>query len=352
MKKLIKHRTAIDEIDRQLVSLLQKRMDVVTEIGKLKRQKRAKIYQAQREKRIVAQLLQQVDHPVLKEKLPGLYNDIFTLSRITQALSHKVKPPFTKIAVIGLGLLGGSLCKAIKLQNPAIKIVSIKREDSDSRSARESGLVDHEYRSFKVLLRHVDLIILASPLSTITEVAQKITKAAQKREKKLIVMDVASVKAKINQYFQQNSNSKLEFVSTHPMAGKEKSGISNSEATLFVHRPWIIVPHDQNCKHTISKIKSLISLVGGVPRTLAPQNHDKKVALISHLPALLSKAYLDFILDHDKSSIKFAGPGFQSFTRLAHDNPAMQFEIKRYNKNYIQKYLNLWIRYMRKGREL
>jgi prephenate dehydrogenase len=162
----------------------------------------------------------------------------------------------------------------------------------------------------------------------------------------LVVIDVSSVKEEIVHIFAGLTNKSIEFVGTHPMAGKERGGFAHSEPTLFVNKPWIITPHHKNRSETLDAVNELILFCGAIPIVLNADTHDHQVALISHLPALLARSYFSFVSDTAPESLAVAGPGFKSFTRLAHDNSAMHAEIYRSNEKLIQHYLKLWLEHL------
>jgi prephenate dehydrogenase len=126
--------------------------------------------------------------------------------------------------------------------------------------------------------------------------------------------------------------------------------ILNLGATLFVNRSWIIVPHKENNSSGIESIKELVLFLGSKPICLEAKVHDQQVALISHVPSILSKSYLDFVNSIDPESLIISGPGFQTFTRLAHDNNEMSGEIAKYNQQVIHDYLDRWLEFLRKNR--
>lgn len=229
--------------------------------------------------------------------------------------------PFNHVAIVGVGLIGGSIHKALKLCDPTIKITLIDKKLSAEK--------------LKINLKGVELVILAMPLSDIIPTARSI-------ETELVVMDVGSVKEAITQEFEQLSSEKIEFVSTHPMAGKEKSGEAHSSHDLFDGKPWALIPHSKNKQGTLRKIFSFVECLNAKPLILTSREHDDYAALISHLPAILARNYHDFVKQVAPNALRLAGTGYESFTRLAHDNPVMRKEIESLNQAPIQNYLNLW----------
>lgn len=251
-----------------------------------------------------------------------------------------------QIGIIGLGLIGGSIAKALKKHVPNVVIGSLERECGDLQAAVKSGVVDTLFSSWEELIGWSQLIILASPLSTLSLCAWEIAKRCPER-KNLIVIDVGSVKKAVFPCFETWTQGPLEFLSTHPMAGKEKWGFENSDADLFQERCWILSPHSKNKDSTLEMISRLVCALGGQPTAIDPKEHDEQVALISHFPALLSCLLLKFVETKNKESLKLAGPGFQSMTRLSHDNPQMQKEIATFNRDELRKLLKLFLEFIR-----
>ncbi len=221
---------------------------------------------------------------------------------------------FKKIGIIGMGLIGGSIAKALE--------------------GKASLVFDEAIWSD---IKNLDAVILAVPISAILEIGERI--ASLKLDRPLAVLDVGSVKEPIALRFEEWTQSPIEFVATHPMAGKEKGGIEHSDKDLFQKAPWVITPHAKNTKAVLSKTEDLISSLGAFPLFMDAATHDKRAALISQLPYLLSKALLEFVRKTDPASLEMAGPGFHSMTRLADDNPSMRKEISRYNRENIDRCL-------------
>lgn len=342
MERLKKLRDRIDWLDTQIASLLNERMCAADEIGRIKRNHHEEVADQSREAHVLDQVENLVQHPILKENIANIYSEILYESRTAQRFLQSPSQPFRRIGVIGVGLMGGSLCKGIKTKDRAIQINALQHTSADAALAREGGWIDNIYSTMAELMQNCDLIIIASPLSTVIPIAEEIHLHSH-TVNKLIVMDISSVKREVGQAFEKLSSSSIEYISTHPMAGKDKPGFANSQATLFVDRPWIIVPHKKNTAAGMDNIQSLIRFLGGDPMCLEAADHDRQAALISHLPALLSKSYLDFVNTTCADSLMISGPGFQSFTRLAHDNEALRKEIAAHNQANIQAYLHQWV---------
>jgi len=342
MEQLKKLRDRIDWLDVQIASLLNERMRAADQIGKIKRLNHQEVADQSREKSVLSQVETVVQHPILKMNISNIYKEIMQESRIAQQFFQHLSQPYRRVGIVGLGLMGGSICKAIKTKDPSIEIGTLVQASEDVSPAREGGWIDREHATIEELLENSELIILASPISSIIPLAEKIKEKSGNVDK-LVVIDIAGVKEEIVKAYERLSCGRVEFISTHPMAGKEKSGFANSQATLFVNRTWVVVPHGNNTAGGLDSINELIRFLGAQPACLGAGQHDKQAALVSHLPGIISKSYFDFVNSHDPESMKIAGPGFESFTRLAHDNEEMREEIAKYNQQAIRDYLGQWL---------
>lgn len=345
MDKLKKLRERIDWLDTQIASLLDERMRAADQVGKIKRSIQQEVNDPSREQRVLNQVEMIVQHPILKANISNIYREIMQEARSAQLFFQHRSQPFRRIGIIGLGLIGGSICKGLKMKDATLEIGTLTHPSEDESLAREGGWIDHIYPTLTTLLHNSELIILASPLSTISGLAEKIKMDAQEIEN-LVIIDVASTKGEITELFEKLTCEKIEYISTHPMGGKERGGFVNSQATLFINRPWIVVPHQKNSPKGLKSIHDLILFLGATPLSLEANTHDTQVALVSHLPSILAKLYFDFVSSIEPESLKIAGPGFQSFTRLAHDNPEMRAEITIHNQQAIQDYLAKWLTHL------
>jgi prephenate dehydrogenase len=163
------------------------------------------------------------------------------------------------------------------------------------------------------------------------------------------VIDIGSVKGAISKQFESHTDGFLEFVATHPMAGKEKNGFENSDPNLFNGASWIVTPHARNTVEALNKVESLILTLGAQPFRMDPQDHDRKAALISHMPYLVSKALLAFVSAKDPAALMMGGPGFRSMTRLAYDNPEMWRDITQNNKENMARSLEEFAAFLREA---
>lgn len=249
-----------------------------------------------------------------------------------------------KIGILGLGLIGGSIAKALKEKMSGIDIASLERNCPDLQEAVSQKVVDHVFPSWKAFLAWSELVIIATPLPTLCPLAIEIAR----RGHKMLVIDVSSVKKEIVPCFEALTTEDLEFFSTHPMAGKEMQGFKSSQADLFQDCCWILSPHSKNTDKAIKTLQNLIITLGAKPVCISPEKHDRQAALVSHLPALLSRLLMRFVQSTDPESLELAGPGFKSMTRLSRDNPEMQSQIMALNQEEIAKQLTLFLEFIKR----
>jgi prephenate dehydrogenase len=244
-----------------------------------------------------------------------------------------------RISIIGLGLMGGSIAKGLKKRAPDCQIASLSADFADLHKAVQTQTVDIVFQTWEELIGWSDLIVLATPLSTLSGLAIEIGRRCNKR---LLVIDVGSVKKAVIPTFEAETRNDIEFLSTHPMAGKERWGFEQSDPDLFERCCWMVSPHAKNTPRAIQAVSKWIELFGAKPLLMSPEIHDKKVALISHLPALISRRLLDFVEAQDPEALQIAGPGFHSMTRLARDNPQLHSDIFAWNQEQIDELLKQW----------
>lgn len=241
---------------------------------------------------------------------------------------------YKKIGIIGLGLIGGSIAKRLKTNG--CEVYTIKSKSLDIKKAKK--WVKKIFSILDDLIQEIDLLVIATPLSTIIPIAKKI-----KATRPLLVVDVGSVKEQIVKEFCKLTRKNVEFLSTHPMAGSEKKGFEASDADLFEGAPWIVTPHRKNKSSLDAWIRSL----GAKPVSMSAKEHDEKIALISHLPALISILLLKFVKTQDPKSLRIAGPGFKSMTRLALGNQELIKDFFKLNTKNIQAIHRKWLKFIR-----
>jgi len=231
-----------------------------------------------------------------------------------------------RIAILGLGLMGGSLAMALRGQCAAV--FGIDRDLQTLELARQRQLVDRVSTEPAELLPAADVIILATPVNTILENLQTLP---EQHPGPAIVLDLGSTKAQIVAAMQQLPE-RFDPLGGHPMCGKEVSGLANADPRLFQEAAFAFTPLARTSPRARGFAKELAGILGAHPLWLNPQAHDRWVAATSHLPYLVSNA-LAFSTPAEAAPL--AGSGYRSATRLAQTSPAMMLDVLMTNRENI-----------------
>ena len=239
---------------------------------------------------------------------------------------------FKKVAVIGTGLIGGSIALAIKKNKLAKEVVGVSRHEKSLLAARKMGAIDKGSQDLSIV-RDADLVILAMPVKTILDIAPKVARVISG---KAIVCDVGSTK--------QDILSKLDklfpdFIGTHPMAGSEKRGMINASAILFKGSLCIITPGKNTNKLSLTKIKSLWLKLGARTECISASEHDKVVSLVSHLPHIAAFSLINSV---PEKFFKFAASGLKDTTRIAASDAEVWADIFFSNSKNVLESIKLF----------
>ena len=243
------------------------------------------------------------------------------------------------IGIISLGLIGGSILKGLNKTNK----YNLLAFSSNEKTKQELK----NYKNVIVIssleeLKQCSLVFICSPISKTVEQIQKISSFVNND---CIICDVASLK---NNIMQQCQNLPCKFISTHPMAGTEKTGFENSFEEMFNNAKWVIIQNNNQQENDINFVKEIICDLGAYPIITDEILHDKACALISHTPALISQALVCTLLNEDDEKIKelaktLASSGFRDTTRLAMSNKDMIRDMLDFNNENIKEALNAFI---------
>ncbi len=230
------------------------------------------------------------------------------------------KPLFEKVVIIGVGLIGGSLAKALVANQVVSLVVGVDQDTKDS---------------LPQVLEKAEVIILAVPPLQMEQVLQQISPFLVAD---MIITDVCSAKQKPIAWAKEHLNAYYErFVPAHPIAGSEKSGASYAGADLFQNKRLIITPTAETNQQAIDSVSQLWQRCGAVVTQMSPQLHDFLFAWVSHLPHVLAFALLDCIVQQAELPpyLEYVGAGFRDFTRIGRSNPVLWQEICAINREEI-----------------
>jgi prephenate dehydrogenase len=249
---------------------------------------------------------------------------------------------FNRVAIVGLGLIGGSIGLALQKAKAAQQVVGYDLGKGISNQARKIGAIDEPYSTLADAVRGAELIILATPVGAMRSLLQDIATTATPGA---VVTDVASTKAQIISWAEEFLPASVAFVGGHPMTGKELSGVESADAALFQGRIYCLTPTARTRPVAINKVSILIEALGARVRFLEPAEHDGQVAGISHLPFVASVALMKTVAEGPAwgDAAMLAAGGFRDMSRLAAGNPEMYRDICLTNSEALTRWLNEYI---------
>ncbi len=251
------------------------------------------------------------------------------------------EPQFKKIAIIGIGLIGSSLARVIKRENIAAHIAISTRSVATLKRAEELALGDSFHANASEAVSNADLVIVCVPVGASGAVAQSI---ANNLKPGAIVTDVGSTKASVISQMKPALPDNVHFIAGHPIAGTEYSGPDSGFASLFEDRWCILTPTDDAAKAAVAALTKFWENCGSNVETMDPEHHDQVLALVSHLPQLISYNIVGTASDFEEVSkadvIKYSASGFRDFTRLAASDPVMWRDVCLHNKDAVLEMLS------------
>jgi cyclohexadieny/prephenate dehydrogenase len=240
---------------------------------------------------------------------------------------------FKKVCIIGCGLIGSSIARAIKKNNLASKIVSSNRSDSVNKKVIELKIVDDSSSDPKKMAQESDLIIIATPLSSYGDVISKIKDSLQNGA---ILTDVGSVKENIINLIEKNVPTNVSWISSHPIAGTEESGPESGFSELFKNRWCILTPSKKAKDKDIKLLENFWKKIGSRVDIMEAKQHDYILSITSHIPHLIAYNIVNTTLNvQDKKEsdvVKYSAGGLRDFTRIAASNPIMWRDVFIQNK--------------------
>ncbi|MFL2687887.1 MAG: prephenate/arogenate dehydrogenase family protein [Alphaproteobacteria bacterium] len=266
------------------------------------------------------------------------------------------QPLFEKVAVIGLGLIGSSLCHVMKREGLASSIAGVARSKETLHTALRIGFIDTEHETARAAVDGADLIVLAAPVGANSILAEQI---APSLKQGAIITDVGSVKVSVIRDVQPHLPDGVHFVPGHPVAGTEYSGPESGFAELFENRYCILTPPDGTDQNAIDKTRKLWKAAGSIVETMDADHHDRVLAITSHLPHLIAYTIVGTANDlegqlREKKAdgeikirtadvVKYSAGGFRDFTRIAASDPVMWRDIFLNNKDAVLEQLGRFI---------
>jgi len=244
---------------------------------------------------------------------------------------------FKQVAIIGVGLIGGSFALSLRKAGFKGRITGTGRNKENLVRAKDLGIIDEYFNSPADGIKDADLTLLSTPIGRFPQIAESIKAHLKKGS---IVTDVGSVKAEVIKTLEPLMPEGVSFVGGHPIAGKECSGVNAASSELFDGARCIITPSPNTNKEALEKILALWSTFGSKTVLMNPDEHDSIFAAVSHLPHVIAYALINTIMDLDKDILPHGGRGLRDMTRIALSPPELWRDICSYNRENMIKSLN------------
>jgi prephenate dehydrogenase len=239
------------------------------------------------------------------------------------------------VAVVGLGLMGGSLGMALRQRRLVGRVVGVVRRPEVAAQAIRLGAADATTTDLAEGVRGAALVVLATPVRTILE---QIPRLEPHLADGAIVTDLGSTKTAITQTMAALPGH-VQPIGGHPMCGKEVAGLAAAEPSLFDGATWALTPLQRTRPATIERMRALVQAVGARPLMVEPDRHDRLVAAISHLPYLLAVSLTQVaeVVGQDDDAVwRLAASGFRDTSRLAASDVQMMLDILITNRRYVR----------------
>jgi len=250
---------------------------------------------------------------------------------------------FKKIAIFGVGLIGGSFALALKNADAVERVLGLGRSAASLARARELGIIDEIATSVAEAVRDTDLILVAAPVAQTEAILAAIAPYLQPGT---VVTDAGSTKSDVVAAARKALGVKVaQFVPGHPIAGRELNGPDAAIADLYVGKKVVLAPLTENTPQDVARVADAWRQCGAIIHQLTPEKHDCVFAAVSHLPHLLAYALVDDIANkpHADLLFQYAASGFRDFTRIAGSSPEMWRDISLANQTALLHELDSYL---------
>lgn len=251
-------------------------------------------------------------------------------------MTNNIPTTFDRVAIIGIGLIGSSLARAIQKNSIAAYITCGDKSQEYCDKALELGIVNEAFTDLSKAVEGADLVILCVPVGAMKAVAEEISASLKKGA---VITDVGSVKEAVVNDIQSRIPADVHFVPAHPIAGAEKSGPEAGIEDLFANRWCIITPSFTTEIKAVEKVTEFWERCGSMIEIMDAKHHDMVLGITSHLPHLIAYTIVGTAaeLENDTKAevIKYSASGFRDFTRIAASEPTMWRDIFLNNKQSV-----------------
>lgn len=249
-----------------------------------------------------------------------------------------------KVLIIGLGLIGGSIGRAIKAKHASCVIFGYDVNQEQATLAKSRGVIDASISSIKGQTEQADFIIIATPVSK-TEAIMDFLISHCTFKKDVIITDVGSTKQTImnqSKHFPPD----VTFIGGHPLAGSDKSGVSAASRHLFEHAFYVLITNQSDDDDKIDTLKRLLGGTGATFITMTAEEHDRIAGMISHFPHIIAASLVHLLSERNQDEqvdmTRLAAGGFQDITRIASASPQMWHDILLTNRSVLLDLMEEW----------
>lgn len=238
------------------------------------------------------------------------------------------------MAVLGAGLMGGSLAMALG-RHPEVDVITVYDVSAQVREKAREILSCKVAGSPESAVRDADMVFIATPAGSVVDVFQSVQSSMKKSA---IASDLASVKSRITSRIDALKPDGVTYVGGHPMTGSEQSGIEAARPDLFSDCYYILTPTDETDPSSLETLHRFLTKMGSRVITIDPESHDRAMAAVSHVPHLVAQLLMDMASrerEHTKSLFKLAAGGFRDMTRIAASDPKLWLDVCQENSGYI-----------------
>lgn len=338
-------RREIDAIDEKLLTLINRRARLATEIGIVKKRSHAPLCDPDREQEVLARVSESSRGPLNHHGIKRIFKTIIEESRRIQSIENLPKttsgsatPKWNRVSIIGCGLIGASFALALRKSGTCRRIAGWDTAVEVREEALRRGVIDEVDSFADGAISQSDLIYLAMPISDIIDFFRE---GGQQMNVGTVVTDSGSTKLAICRAAREHLPGGVVFVGGHPIAGSEHSGLAYSNAELFSDAPYVLVTDDKQTDQ-VRSLSQTLNLIGARVTFMTAEEHDRALALISHLPQLISSSLASTLIDQADAGplLNLSGTGFRDMTRLAGSPWSMWRDILETNHAPIGKALD------------
>jgi prephenate dehydrogenase len=244
--------------------------------------------------------------------------------------NHRIVMLFDTLTIVGVGLIGGSIGLAARQRNLVRRVLGVGRSDAALARASAAGAIDTGFTASEAAVRESDLVVFCTPVD---QIAAGVVAVGSQCRPGTIITDTGSTKSAIVRAIEQSMPENVHYVGGHPLAGSEKNGVEHADVRLFEDRITVLTPTTSTDAGALQKISDFWKHLGARVCTMRPEDHDRAMALTSHLPHLVASALAGVLPDELRG---LAASGFRDTTRIAAGDPSLWTPILSQNRDAVR----------------